>query len=157
MKFITFFTGALVATTATNILLSSDAYAVSLPNGWKQVGQSCRRPGTKTVWPGTEELFDIYYKLVKSGTTQYGVYNGSTGNWVSSYGASTKTSTTKGSGTNKTTGAPLSDLLYTETTEAFTNKSFNKEEANAKMNSSRGTKSYQPAAVTTTKTFTEIN
>tara|TARA_A100000164_G_C21441619_1_gene555750 strand:- start:31 stop:354 length:324 start_codon:yes stop_codon:yes gene_type:complete len=60
MRFVTLFSGALVATTAVNILLASDAHAGWLPNGWEQMGKSCewqgntyhklRRKNRKGVW-----------------------------------------------------------------------------------------------------------
>ena len=66
MRFITLFSGALVATTALNILLASDAHAWE-PNGWSQVGQSC---GNKP----SPNNSDSYYKLRKGKTSKYGVY-----------------------------------------------------------------------------------
>ena len=50
VKFINFFAGALVATTAANVLLASDAYASSLPNGWMQVGKSCTSPDQERAY-----------------------------------------------------------------------------------------------------------
>ena len=87
MKFITLFAGALVATTAANILLASDAYAVSLPNGWTQVGKSCytNQGSSRSTGSGI-----TYYKLAKTGTTQYGVYNGTESKWVKDYKGVTK-------------------------------------------------------------------
>ena len=85
MKFINFLTGALVATTATNFLLASDVHAGFPPNGWTQVGQSCSKPGMKDG--GSR---DTYYKLAKTGTTQYGVYNGTESKWVKDYKGVTK-------------------------------------------------------------------
>ena len=41
VKFINLFSGALVATTAANVLLASDAYAFTPPNGWTQEGKKC--------------------------------------------------------------------------------------------------------------------
>ena len=73
MKFVTLFAGALAATTAANILLASDAHA--LPNGWTQVGQSCKVYHT-TGDKGTQ----TYTKLVKVGSsTSYGVWKSSDG------------------------------------------------------------------------------
>ena len=72
-----------MATTAANVLLVSDAYAFSPPNGWTQVGQSCSKPGMTL---GTY----TYYKLAKTGTTQYGVHNGSESKWVKDYKGVTK-------------------------------------------------------------------
>ena len=67
MRFITLFSGALVATTAVNILLASDAHAGFPPNGWEQVGKSCAQ-----WYPGTTNNF---YKLrKKSDKSIYGVY-----------------------------------------------------------------------------------
>ena len=71
MKFINLFAGALVATTAANVLLASDAYASSLPNGWTQVGKSCNGASMNKL-----------YKLSKTGTTLYGVYNGMESKWI---------------------------------------------------------------------------
>ena len=69
MKFINFFAGALVASTAANVLLASDAYASSLPNGWMQVGKSCTSPDQERA----------YTKLRKdSNHSMYGVYKGAT-------------------------------------------------------------------------------
>ena len=63
MRFITLFAVALVATTAANILLASDAYAGFPPNGWSQVGKVCNESG------------DQYHKLRKnSDQSKYGVY-----------------------------------------------------------------------------------
>ena len=70
VKFINFFAGALLATTAANVLLASDAYAFSPPNGWRQVGKFCQQ--TRGQQTGVS-----LHKLVKTGTTLYGVYNGS--------------------------------------------------------------------------------
>ena len=65
MKFINFFAGALVASAAANVLLASDAYASSLPNGWMQVGKSCTSPDQERA----------YTKLRKdSNQSMYGVY-----------------------------------------------------------------------------------
>ncbi|GEM_PF-5571344 len=70
MKFINFFAGALVATAAANILLASDAYASSLPNGWTQVGKGC----TSKTFDELGEPID-YIKLRKdSNQSMYGVY-----------------------------------------------------------------------------------
>jgi hypothetical protein len=75
MKFITLFAGALAATTAANIFLTSDAYAVTLPNGWTQMGKSCSR----TSLMGHTQT---YYKLIKTGTTgTYGVYQSTNSTW----------------------------------------------------------------------------
>ena len=77
MKFITLFAGALVATTAANILLASDAYAFSPPNGWTQVGKWCTPAKYYGVAPGTQ-----YCKLRNnSNKSVYGVY---TNGWVGS-------------------------------------------------------------------------
>jgi hypothetical protein len=75
VKFITLFAGALVVTTAANVLLASDAYAGFPPNGWTQVGKSC------CYLPASRCTTD-YYKLRKnSNKSVYGVYaNG----WVGS-------------------------------------------------------------------------
>ena len=74
MKFITLFAGALVATTAANILFATDAYAGFPPNGWTQVGKSCEKGG----WPPT------YYKLRKnSDNSVYGVHKNKD-TWVGS-------------------------------------------------------------------------
>ena len=68
MRFITLFSGALVATTAANILLSSDAHAAPVigawePNGWTQVGKAC----------GDSDKYLV--KLQKnSDSSKYGVY-----------------------------------------------------------------------------------
>ena len=68
MRFITLFSGALVATTAVNILLSSAAHAGYPPNGWSQVGKSC---GNKP----SPHNSSTYYKLQKnSDGSKYGVY-----------------------------------------------------------------------------------
>ena len=65
VKFINFFAGALVATTAANVLLASDAYAFTPPNGWTQVGKSC----------DTSNGDNTLYKLRKnSDHSIYGVY-----------------------------------------------------------------------------------
>ena len=75
LKFISFFAGALVAATATNVLLSSDAHASFPPNGWTQMGQSCSRTSAK----GHTQT---YYKLIKTGTTgTYGVYQSTNSTW----------------------------------------------------------------------------
>ena len=71
VKFINLFAGALVATTAANVLLASDAYAFSPPNGWTQVGKSCDGASISKL-----------YKLAKTGTTLYGVYNGESNQWI---------------------------------------------------------------------------
>ena len=73
MKFINLFARALVATTAANVLLASDAYACdkctaldSPPNGWTEMGQGCVRDGSDG---------ETYYKLRKnSDHSLYGVY-----------------------------------------------------------------------------------
>jgi len=68
MRFISLFSGALVATTAVNILLSSDAHAAPVigtwePNGWTQVGKACGDPDKYLI------------KLQKnSDKSKYGVY-----------------------------------------------------------------------------------
>ena len=63
VKFLNFFAGTLVATTAANILLASDAYAFTPPNGWTQVGKGC----ANIEW--------TYVKLRKdSNQSMYGVY-----------------------------------------------------------------------------------
>ena len=87
MKFITLFAGALAATTAANIFLASDAYAVTLPNGWTQVGKSCQ---SNIGSGGSGSNGNEYYKLAKTGTTQYGVYNGTKSRWVNNYKGVTK-------------------------------------------------------------------
>ena len=69
VKIINLFAGALVATTAANVLLASDTYAFP-PNGWTQVGKGC---DSKTF----DEMGDPidYYKLRKdSNQSMYGVY-----------------------------------------------------------------------------------
>ena len=81
VKFINFFAGALVATTAANVLLASDAYAsinhqLTPPNGWTQQGKSC------------QYYAEVFYKLRKdSNHSMYGVYRKNTTapypeNWV---------------------------------------------------------------------------
>jgi hypothetical protein len=82
MKFITLFAGALAATTAANIFLASDAYAVTLPSGWTQVGKKCTKSPQNTTGTGTSGSTQSYYKLSKTGTTLYGVYQGSKSSWV---------------------------------------------------------------------------
>ena len=68
MRFITLFSGALVATTAVNILLSSDAHAGYPPNGWSQVGKSCGNVPS----PNNSST---YYKLQKNNdSSKWGVY-----------------------------------------------------------------------------------
>ncbi len=68
MRFITLFSGALVATTAVNILLPSDAHAGYPPSGWSQVGKSC---GNKP----SPNNSDTYYLLQKNGqSSKWGVY-----------------------------------------------------------------------------------
>ena len=69
MRFFTLFAGALVATTAANILLASDAYAGFPPNGWSQVGKSCDKMGNHPAVVGTR-----YHKLKKNDGSTYGVY-----------------------------------------------------------------------------------
>ena len=156
MKFITLFAGALVATTAANVLLASDAYAVSLPNGWTQVGQSCRPADYKPHWGAStqnpmtpQRLIAVYYKLVKSGTTQYGIWNGAgTGYWLDSEPMRTWTGET---GWCANCANQPKTLATTTTQIAFNNKNLTKEEANTKMNLLCGispcghTKCYQPA------------
>ena len=67
MRFITLFSGALVATTAVNILLASDAHAGFPPNGWEQVGKSC--DGDQKYTNNT------YTKLrKKSDNSKYGIW-----------------------------------------------------------------------------------
>ena len=74
MKFINFFAGALVATTAANVLLASDAYAFTPPNGWTQVGQGC---SSNTQGNDPFSISISRYKLRKdSNHSMYGVYNG---------------------------------------------------------------------------------
>ena len=83
VKFINFFAGVLVATTAANVLLASDAYA-GLPNGWTQVGKKCNGFGYAKA--------NTYYKLTKtnsSGTQVYGVWNDSQSKWAGSSKGST--------------------------------------------------------------------
>ena len=80
MKFITFFAGALVAATATNVLLSSDAHAAYPPNGWTQKGKTCYN---RQAYESTNKS-TIYAKLKKS-SGNYGVYNKSSNKWVSDY------------------------------------------------------------------------
>jgi hypothetical protein len=83
MKFITLFAGALAATTAANIFLASDAYAVTLPSGWTQVGKKCTKSPQNSTETGTPVgSTQSYYKLSKTGTTLYGVYQGSKSSWV---------------------------------------------------------------------------
>ena len=68
MRFISLFSGALVATAAVNILLSSDAHAGYPPNGWSQVGQSCGNVPS----PNNSST---YYKLQKNNdSSKWGVY-----------------------------------------------------------------------------------
>ena len=68
MRFFTLFAGALVGTTAANILLASYAYAGFPPNGWKQVGQGCF--SSLTIGES-----DDYHKLQKKNdSSKYGVY-----------------------------------------------------------------------------------
>ena len=76
MKFNTLFSGALVATTAVNILLSSAAHAGFPPNGWKQVGKYCcafrNSPGCSD---SAYRKNNQYHKLQKiSDSSKYGVY-----------------------------------------------------------------------------------
>ena len=76
MRFITLFSGALVATTAVNILLSSAAHAGFPPNGWKQVGKDCcafiNSPGCSD---SAYRKNNQYHKLQKkSDSSKYGVY-----------------------------------------------------------------------------------
>ena len=81
LKFISFFAGALVAATATNVLLSSDAHASFPPNGWTQVGKSCVNNDT---YDSTGKYTE-YVKLAKTQTTYYGVYNKTKSKWVAGY------------------------------------------------------------------------
>ena len=75
MRFNTLFSGALVATSAVNILLASAAHAGFPPNGWKQVGQGCF--SSLTIGES-----DDYHKLQKkSDNLKYGVYRNKK-NWV---------------------------------------------------------------------------
>jgi hypothetical protein len=91
MKFITLFAGALVATTAANVLLSSDAYAAYPPNGWTQKGKTCYN---EQVYESTNKS-TVYAKLKKSSGI-YGVYNKSGNKWVSDYkGVSLEEANTK--------------------------------------------------------------
>ena len=70
MRFITLFAGTLVATTAVNILLSSDAHAGFPPNGWEQVGKSCHYCFDEDCIQNNE-----FHKLrKKSDDSKYGVY-----------------------------------------------------------------------------------
>ena len=81
MKFIHLFAGALVAKTAANVLLASDAYACDKcstldnpPNGWTQKGQGCVPSGSDGK---------TYYKLRKnSDHSKYGQYKKD--GWVTS-------------------------------------------------------------------------
>ena len=83
MKFITLFAGALAATTAANIFLASDAYAVDFPNGWTQMGKKCTKNPSNPSGTGTFGSTQTYYKLIKTGTTgTYGVYQSSKSEWV---------------------------------------------------------------------------
>ena len=83
MKFITLFAGALAATTAANIFLASDAYAVDFPNGWTQMGKKCSWGNPNPSGGGKFESTQTYYKLIKTGTTgTYGVYNSTKSEWV---------------------------------------------------------------------------
>ena len=76
MKFIIFVAGALVATTAANVLLASDAYAFTPPNGWTQVGKGCDAAGY------TISSQYQYYKLRKdSNQSMYGVYKTTGDSW----------------------------------------------------------------------------
>tara|TARA_B100000475_G_C14701740_1_gene189272 strand:- start:56 stop:439 length:384 start_codon:yes stop_codon:yes gene_type:complete len=76
MKFINFFAGALVATAAANVLPASDAHAGFPPNGWTQVGKSCKIDNNDT------SLYVTYYKLRKnSDQSAYGVNRNKT-TWV---------------------------------------------------------------------------
>jgi hypothetical protein len=100
MKFITLFAGALVATAAANILLSSDAYADTMPNGWTQMGKGCgtgdgrdqctNQSGcsdNNRAAPATTEQNQSLFKMSKtnsSGTTVYGVWNATQSKWVGS-------------------------------------------------------------------------
>ena len=69
MRFFTLFAGALVATSAVNILLASDAYAGFPPNGWEQKGRFCRA----NYGPNADG--NKYHKLrKKSDNSKYGVY-----------------------------------------------------------------------------------
>ena len=65
VKFINFFAGALVATTAANVLLASDAYAFTPPNGWTQVGKYCKDNTSDT---------DLYKLRKNSDHSIYGIY-----------------------------------------------------------------------------------
>ena len=73
MRFKTLFSGALVATTAVNILLASAAHA-GIPNGWKQVGSECTK-GAEQLQANSMWGRDKYKKLQKkSDSSKYGVY-----------------------------------------------------------------------------------
>jgi len=77
MRFITLFSGALVATTAVNILLAGDAHAGYPPNGWKQVGQKCCK--FRTIGSGCPDSGYrknvTFNKLQKNNdSSKYGVY-----------------------------------------------------------------------------------
>jgi len=81
MKFITLFSGALVATTAVNILLSSDAHAGYPPNGWKQVGQKCclfYSLGTECTSTGNRTNITFNKLQKKNDSSKYGVYRNKT-------------------------------------------------------------------------------
>ena len=83
MKFITLFAGALAATTAANIFLASDAHAFSPPNGWTEVGKRCQTPAANYKdGLATRDALNWMYKLAKTGTTLWGVYNGTYSEWV---------------------------------------------------------------------------
>ena len=76
MRFITLFTGALVATTAVNILLSSDAHAGYPPNGWKQRGEKCCKFDQGLVCTDTTYRKNVTYNKLqkKNDSSKYGVY-----------------------------------------------------------------------------------
>ena len=88
MKIINFFAGALVVTTAANVLLPSNAYSFNNYGnikGWTQMGKACQNfeGGTQTVGENATGKVEAYYRKLKSKTTNMYAIR-SNGGWVTS-------------------------------------------------------------------------
>ena len=75
MRFNTLFSGALVATSAVNILLASAAHA-GIPNGWEQAGSRCYAYDSEGNWGSAYRDSNPYYRKLqkKSDSSKYGVH-----------------------------------------------------------------------------------
>ena len=85
MKFINFFAGALVVTTAANVLLPSDAYSFGTMKEWTQMGKACFNYSGGTQTAGeyhTGTVVGSYRKLKSKTTNMYAIRSG--GTWVTS-------------------------------------------------------------------------